>query len=428
MYFRRLAVSPASRAASAALAPSQFTTTRFAVRSATHATTLAIHADTHAGEGTPFSHDADIAPPIGMSTTFECRTDGQHIYSRMSNPTRSRCETVLAAVYSAGGAATSADTRALLYSSGLAAAHAALHTFAKDGRLRVAIDGGYHGTHMVLNEMRTALGPGMEVVPLPSAAEAAKPGVLKPGQVVWLETPRNPACDIYDVAAYVRAAHAASAHVVVDSTFAPPPTQVPLALGADICMHSSTKYLAGHSDALGGVLFVGDSQLHTRLLNQRTAFGAVPGSMETWLLLRSLRTLHLRVEKQCATAAGVAAWLHEATHSPEHPLHGLVHDVRHPSLPSHPGHEIAKRQMAPGLFGGTFALLLRDEAAARALPAQLRLFKDATSLGGVESLIEWRRKYDDDVDARLLRVSVGLEHQTDLIADLESAIQAVSAS
>jgi len=275
-----------------------------------------------------------------------------------------------------------------------------------------------------MGEMQNAMGMGLEVIPLPSLSAAES--VLRQGDLVWLETPRNPACDIYDIAEYSRIAHSKGARVCVDSTFAPPPVQRPLACGADISMHSTTKGLAGHSDAIGGALVVSDVELHAKLERQRIALGAVPGSLETWLLLRSLRTLHVRVEKQCDSTAAIAKWLHASIEEIAHPLHGLVYKVHHASLPSDPGHVIAKKQMGEGLFGSVFAILLQTETAAKALPAALRLFKDATSLGGVESLIEWRRKYDDAVDARLLRISVGLENEADLRADLTRAIREVS--
>ena len=213
--------------------------------------------------------------------------------------------------------------------------------------------------------------------------------------------------------------------MLVDGTFAPPPLQHPLALGADLVMHSTTKYLSGHSDAMGGALCVRDEALAAQLKDDRTALGSTPGAMEVWLLLRSLRTLHLRVERQSHTATRLARWLEDATLHREHPLSGMIHAVHHPSLTSHVSHEIALRQM-PGGCGGVLAVELQSEEAAKALPAQLALFRDATSLGGVESLVEWRRKYDDEVSPLLLRLSIGLEDEEDLKQDLEQAIATVS--
>ena len=210
--------------------------------------------------------------------------------------------------------------------------------------------------------------------------------------------------------------------VVVDGTFAPPPLQRPLQLGAHCVMHSTTKYLAGHSDAVGGALCVSDEALAAQLRDDRTALGSTPGSLEVYLLMRSLRTLHLRVTRQAETATALASWLHRAVADSEHPLSGLVHAVHHPSI-TQP--ELAARQM-PGGSGGCFAVELNDEAAAKGLPAALQLFRDATSLGGVESLIEWRHKYDDEVSPRLLRVSCGLEELEHLQADMVQGITKAS--
>jgi cystathionine gamma-synthase len=252
-----------------------------------------------------------------------------------------------------------------------------------------------------------------------------------PGDLVWLETPKNPTCEVADISAYVAAAAKLDAgdpdraRVVVDGTFAPPPVQRPLLLGADCVMHSATKYLAGHSDALCGALCVADEEVKAQLITDRVALGSTPGSLEVWLLLRSLRTLHVRVERQARSAGILTSWLHDAVHNNDHPLHGYIRAVWHPSLPSDPGHEIAKRQMAPGMYGGCFALELATEAAAKGLHTQLSLFRNATSLGGVESLIEWRRQYDDQISPYLLRVSVGLEDPGDLKEDLRRGILAM---
>jgi len=255
-------------------------------------------------------------------------------------------------------------------------------------------------------------------------------GKLTDGDLIWLETPLNPTCDVADIGAYVKVAAGASAYVVVDGTFAPPPLQRPLTLGASAVMHSTTKYLAGHSDAFGGAVCVSKEEAAQQLRKDRRSLGSTPGSLEVWLLTRSLRTLHLRVERQSCTASKLAAWLHAATPgsggAPElHPLSGFVHAVHHPSLPSHASHEVAARQM-PGGFGGCFAVELKTETAAKSLPAALKLFRDATSLGGVESLIEWRRKYDSAISPLLLRVSVGLEDFEHLQADLQRGILDVS--
>jgi cystathionine gamma-synthase len=188
--------------------------------------------------------------------------------------------------------------------------------------------------------------------------------------------------------------------------------QRPLALGADLVYHSVTKLLAGHSDALAGVLVARDEAVAARLREERTIAGAVPGALETWLALRGLRTLGLRVRRQTETATALAAWLEPR-----------VARVWHPSLRSHPGHALAARQMTGP--GPILSIELSTEEAARALPGQLRLFQDATSLGGVESLVEWRRKHDPEAAPTLLRLSVGLEDPGDLIADLERGLSRV---
>lgn len=390
--------------------------------------TAAVHADALAqeeGEGDAawaFSTAGDIAPPMSLSTTFQCPTEGKgHVYSRISCPTRSRCEALLSAVEGT----PDATAHAVLYSSGLAACFAILSRLLPK---RVLITGGYHGTHMTIGQLqRISDGARCAVVPLPPAATASS--VLKDGDVVWLETPINPSCEILDIVAYVAAANVVGGvHVVVDGTFAPPPLQRPLTLGADVVLHATTKYLAGHSDALGGALCVSDKQLAQELRQDRIALGSTPGSMEVWLLMRSLRTLHVRVERQSRTAAELAEWLHRATvPNADHPLKGLIHAVHHPSLPSHPQHAVAQRQMLGG-YGGCLALELATESAARALTGALTLFRDATSLGGVESLIEWRRKYDAAVSPLLLRISFGLEEVTHLQEDLQRGILQVSAA
>ena len=383
---------------------------RMAIRAASSSavppgsSTAAVHADALADVDWMMTTDKDVSPPISLSTTYTCPEEGSsgHIYSRISNPTRDRAELLLGAIEST----PTEPAHAVLYASGLAA------TFGVLARLlprRVAISGGYHGTHLVLSQLqRISGGAHGASVPLPVPDEVAT--ALRPGDLIWLETPRNPDCHVADVSAYVAAARAVGGiHVVVDATFAPPPLQRPLTLGADVVMHSTTKYLAGHSDAIGGALCVSDAALATALKADRTALGATPGSLEPWLLMRSLRTLHLRVTRQSATAAELCRWLHAAVDGSDaaHPLRGLVKSVAHPSLPSDPAHEIARRQMSGG-YGGCFALELSTEAAAKALPKALLLFRDATSLGGVESLIEWRRKYDQKISPLLLRCSIGL--------------------
>jgi len=343
--------------------------------------TLALHAD----DG--LEPDADVAPPLHLATTFTADNAQGLVYSREDQPTRRRLEAVLGALE--GG-------HAVAYSSGLAAVQA-LMMHLKPRRVAAA-PGGYHGTHAVLEQWRSL---GIELVPL-----EADP---KPGDLIWLETPSNPTCDVVDIAAQVDRAHRAGARVAVDGTFATPILQSPLALGADFSMHSSSKFLSGHHDALGGVLAVPEADRAARLRRDRALLGSVPGAFETWLTLRSLRTLDLRVRRQSASATELAAW-----------LRSRVRRVWHPSLPGHPGHEISLRQMRGP--GGMLSIELESAETARALPHRLRLFREATSLGGVESQIDWRRRHDPHAPEGLLRLSVGVEDAGDLIRDFAQAL------
>lgn len=345
--------------------------------------TLALHADEDVEPG------PDVAPALHVATTFTADNPQGLVYGRNDNPTRHRLEAVLGALE--GG-------HAIVYGSGLAAVTAVLHHLHPK---RVAITGGYHGTHAVLAQWAP-----LGVEPVPADAKLGK------GDLLWLETPKNPMCEVADIAGEVRRAHSAGAWVAVDSTFATPVLQRPLELGADIVMHSSTKFLSGHSDALGGVLAVADGERAKQLRAERAVQGSVLGVLETWLTLRSARTLALRVQRQSESATRLAAWLSKH-----------VEKVWHPSLPGHPGHEVAKEQMRGP--GGVLSVELATESQARALPGKLHLFRDATSLGGVESLIEWRKRHDPKAPPKLLRVSVGLESVDDLIEDFRQGLAAL---
>lgn len=351
-----------------------------------HPDTAALHAD-QGIEPVP-----DVAPPLHLSTTFDADNAQGLVYARAAQATRARLEAVLGALE--GGEAVS-------YASGQAASMAALLHF-RPRRVAIA-RGGYHGTHAAI-EALAPFGVGKIALDAP----------LRKDDLVWLETPKNPTCELADVAAHAVRARAAGARLLVDGTFATPILQRPLELGADLVMHSVTKFLSGHSDALAGVLCTGDRPLAEALRAERTTSGAVPGALETWLALRGVRTLAVRVRQQAATATVLAAWLEPR-----------VPRVWHLSLPSHPSFALARRQMkGPGAI---LSIELATEAAARALPGKLRLFRDATSLGGVESLIEWRRRHDPEAAPALLRLSVGLEDAGDLIADLEQGLAQVGA-
>lgn len=367
------------------------------------AATQALHAD--AGIAQPVL--GEVAPALAVTTTYGPEGEGSgFVYGRMagSQPVRVRAERVIGELE--GGLC-------VLYSSGLAATHAALLHYAPR---RVALRGGYHGTHQVaalLGKFASRYGGSIEAVDIDAE--------LRKGDVLWLESPTNPACEVHDVAAHVARARRAGAHVVVDATFAPPPLQRLLTLGADCVMHSATKYIAGHSDALAGALVVRDKAVYEELLTERMVLGCVPGNMESWLILRSLRTLDLRVRRQSDTATRLAAWL-----SGEGAALG-VRRVHHPSLPSHPTHEIARRQMTGG-YGGVLSIEVAGDGAAKRLPQLLRLFRAATSLGGVESLIEWRHKWDPKVNPELLRISCGVEAFADLRDDLRRALTELAAA
>jgi cystathionine gamma-synthase len=268
---------------------------------------------------------------------------------------------------------------------------------------RVAICKGYHITHKALNlwykeDFATRV-VGFDVE-------------LQPGDLVWLETPRNPTCEIVDLELWGKKVSAAGATLVVDSTFASPVLQKPLSFaGVDVVMQSCTKYLSGHDDVLCGALITKDEKVAEQLNATRTILGSVPGNLECFLLLRSIRTLTLRVEHQSKAASRVAAFLHG---------HRLVKVVYHPSLPSDPNYELCRKQMKgpPGILSVEFV----TADVAQQVMKRLQLFTQATSLGGTMSLVDWRYARDKTQPEALLRVSVGLEDPIDLIADWKQAL------
>lgn len=248
------------------------------------------------------------------------------------------------------------------------------------------------------------------------------------GDIAWVETPLNPTGEALDIQHYAKKIHAVGGKLIVDATFAPPPLQNPLLWGADVVMHSGTKYFGGHSDLLAGVLIVKSDEEWKKLWNNRTYIGNVMGSLESWLLLRSLRTLHLRVIRQSQTATALAEWLNKFANIPEGETlegvpSGLVTRVHHSSL-----QDKTKFNPETQLTGGhspTFAVILSNIVQAKAFPRNLHYWTSATSLGGVESLIEWRRRSDPNADPKLLRLSVGVEDFEDLKNDLKKALIAV---
>jgi len=256
-----------------------------------------------------------------------------------------------------------------------------------------------------------AVGTQMKIIEM---EDELKNPQLEKGDVYFVETPSNPSCILYDIEQFATLAHEKQAYLVVDSTFATPVLQNPLQLGADVVMHSCTKYLGGHSDLLGGVLITKNMGMCQVLLSQRTNLGSNLGNLETWLLLRSLRTLKIRVQKQSRSAIKIARFLSE---------HPKVTKVWHPSITSHPSYELCKKQMrAPP---SCFSFELGTRAEAETFPSKLNIIVGATSLGGVESLIDYRHKYDSTVSQTLLRISIGLESAKDLINDLKQALDSL---
>ncbi|HEY0511562.1 MAG TPA: aminotransferase class I/II-fold pyridoxal phosphate-dependent enzyme [Thermoanaerobaculia bacterium] len=355
-----------------------------------------------------------VAPPIYLSTTFARDAESQpvagHTYIRESNPNQDQLEAALIPLE--GGEA------ALVFASGMAAGTALLQTLPPGSHVLFP-DDAYYGFRAAAEEFLPGWGIRADFVAMDDLAAVA--AAFRPEtRVLWVETPSNPLLKVVDLAAL--AALAATARgagactVVVDNTFATPALQRPLELGADVVLHSTTKYLGGHSDVMGGALvFARAGDLHERVRHLRHVLGAVASPFNSWLVLRGVRTLACRVTAQSAGALAVARAL------AEFPSVAAVH---YPGLPSHPGHEIARRQMSA--FGAmlSFRAAGGREAALRAV-GRARLFTRATSLGGVESLIEHRATSEGPgsrTAQELIRVSVGLEHPEDLIADLAQAL------
>ena len=358
-----------------------------------------------------------VIPPLHASSTHLRDPDNQYrsgrVYMRADNPAFDQPEAVINALE--GGHQT------LLFASGMAAATACFQALAPGDHV-IAPKVMYWSLRNWLLTFATGWGLDVELVDM--ADPAALRAALRPGRtkLVWIETPANPLWTLTDIADAADAAHAAGALLAVDSTVATPVLTRPLALGADLVMHAATKYLNGHSDLVAGVLVTrADSEYWQRVRKVRAQIGGTLGSFEAWLLLRGLRTLPLRVRAACATAQRVAE------HFAAHPR---VLEVLYPGLPGFAGHDIARRQMQGG-FGGMLSLRTRGgEAAAIATAAHVRLWKRATSLGGTESLIEHRASVEGagtPAPPDLLRLSVGLEHADDLIADLEQALAAAGA-
>jgi cystathionine gamma-synthase len=370
--------------------------------------TLAVHAARHPEPGC-----GAVREPIQLSTTFERDPDGSyprgHYYSRTSNPNRGSLERAVAALE--GGA------EAVAFASGSAASFAVFALAAPGGRILASHDC-YHGSAKQLREVLPGFGIGTAFVDTTDLA-AVRAGLRENTALLWVESPSNPLLRVSDLAALAELAHDHGALLAVDNTFASPVLQRPLTLGADFVMHSTTKYLGGHGDVLGGIVVARETgPVAARLRDAQVTSGAVPSPFDCWLLLRSLPTLPLRVRAQAASALALASRL--ATHP-------RVSRVYYPGLPAHPGHALARQQMSGG-FGGVLSLEVPGGAdAALAVAARVRLFTRATSLGGVESLIEHRASMEGPLSRTppgLLRLSIGLENVDDLLADLDQALAA----
>jgi cystathionine gamma-synthase len=369
----------------------------------------------HAGQE-PEAATGAVVTPITLSTTFAQGAVGEHHgfeYARSGNPTRAALEACVASLERA--------THGLAFASGLAAEDNVLRLLRPGERILLGSDA-YGGTYRLISQVYGPAGHEWEVADLTDLDELRRSWPLGTAQV-WLETPTNPLLSCIDIETLSRLAHEHGALVVVDNTFATPYLQQPLALGADVVVHSTTKYLGGHSDVVGGFIALNDDDLAGRLRFTQNAAGAVPGPFDCYLVLRGVKTLAVRMDRHCANARAVVDLLVG---------HPAVEQVFYPQLPDHPGHAAAARQMRD--FGGMVSFLVRGgEAAALKVVERTELFTLAESLGAVESLIEHPRRMTHasaagsplDVPDSLVRLSVGLESSTDLVADLEQALDAV---
>jgi cystathionine gamma-lyase len=372
----------------------------------------------HAGQDADPATGATVVP-IYATSTYTQEAPGKHKgyeYSRSGNPTRTALETCLAALE--GG------ERGLAFASGLAATTAVLSLLKPGDEVAAAADL-YGGTYRLLERVFRPWGLVARYTDDPSPAAFAR--LIGPKtRLVWIETPTNPLLQILDIAAIAEVAHKAGALLAVDNTFASPYLQQPLALGADIVVHSTTKYLGGHSDVVGGAV-VGRRELLQPVAFYQNAAGGVPGAFDAWLTLRGIKTLAVRMDRHCANARRLAGWLAE---QPQ------VEKVYYPGLPDHPGHDLARRQMRD--FGGMISIRLRGgkEGAVRFM-THTRLFSLAESLGGVESLachpatmthasIPADQRHARGVTDGLVRLSVGIEDADDLQEDLHRALGGVS--
>jgi len=354
-----------------------------------------------------------VTVPIYQTSTYVQEAVGEHKgydYSRVANPTRTALQLCLASLESA--------EYGLAFASGLGATTSIMHLVSPGDRI-VAVNDVYGGVYRMFSQVYEPKGYEFTWLPAAEIGDNLAEHLDERTRIVWLETPTNPLLNVIDIRAAADAAHAAGAIVVVDNTFATPYLQRPLELGADIVVHSTTKYLGGHSDVVGGFAATNDPTIAERLQFLQKSLGAVPGPFDCWLVLRGIKTLAVRMRRHCENAHVVAAALSR---------HSLVEQVLYPGLPTHPGHTIAARQMRD--FGGMISFLVETEAEAVGLVARTKIFQLAESLGGVESLIEHpaRMTHASTADApfaapkNLVRLSVGLESPQDLVDDLEAAL------
>ena len=370
--------------------------------------TRAVHGGQEPDEAT-----GAITVPIHLATTFVQSAPGQHQgyeYARTSNPTRAALERSVAGLEGA--------RHGFAFASGMAAEDALVGLLRPGDHVVLGLDA-YGGTFRLIARIYGERGITWSAVDLTSA-EALVAALRPETRQVWVETPTNPMLTVVDIAAVAEAAHATGASVVVDNTFATPYLQNPLALSADAVVHSSTKYLGGHSDVVGGFIAVNDDNLAKRLAFVQNAAGAVPSPFDCYLLLRGIKTLGVRMDRHCDNAAHVAGYLDD---------HPAVVQVLYPGLPDHPGHDVATRQMS-GFGGMVSCILAGGEAAAVAAVSSTRVFQLAESLGAVESLIEQPSTMTHlsvadsplAVDPGLIRLSVGIETIDDLLDDLAQAL------
>ncbi|MEU8343012.1 cystathionine gamma-synthase [Actinomadura meyerae] len=371
--------------------------------------TLAIHAGQEPDPAT-----GAVVPPIYQVSTYKQDgiggLRGGYEYSRSANPTRTALEVCLAEIE--GGA------RGLAFASGLAAEDALLRTVCRPGDHVLIPDDAYGGTYRLFAKVAEPWGLAYDPVPLGDIA-AVRAAVRPETKIIWVETPTNPLLGIADIAALAAVAHDAGALLVVDNTFASPYLQRPLDLGADAVVHSTTKYIGGHSDVVGGALIAADPELGERFAFHQNAMGAVAGPFDSWLTLRGIKTLGVRMDRHCANAERIVEMLTR---------HPAVREVLYPGLPSHPGHDVAAKQMKA--FGGMVSFRMESEEAAVRVCERTKLFTLGESLGGVESLIEHPGRMTHasaagsplEVPADLVRLSVGIEDVHDLRRDLEQAL------